>query len=789
MTSASPRPRPPRTPPPATASAKINIATLVETCAAAASKANAVILAVQRARDGGAALPATFKVASDPKSALTLADKRSQAAILAVLRDAHPEIAIVAEEDEEGDFDLGKDEVWGVEDGRTHGREEEMDVPPGLQSVDSRDVCVFVDPVDSTLSFFKAVDLEPVQVLIGIAVNGRAVAAAIGIPFHPSGPRVVRAVVGVGVRGLPSPSPPPRTPIFLGGDNDVTITSSWRHGDAAVAAAEAVIGAAWKEARTGAGNKMCVVAADGGAHVTLLSRVSSLWDSCATEAVVRAAGGEVSDLTGVRIVHAPGVRVGNVFGVVATCAGYGKGHAALCAEMRAASVVDSVVEKFGLEGGGAVDLARDVSDEFLAVDWLSRVVGFEVAGYAALEKTAVRGPVSAAVRLVLTPVSALVLPVSVVPRSVFYKRVVRRLGGGGNVIGLRAKAACLEAEAAFLGSDGYRQFTRAGGRAPCVYNVSSRRPFFEETDVLTRRWAVLCEDYSPSAGWKQTGKLEGVGLRAALSALADLHAFFWVTEGRQDRTGLRDSVRERSSLLAGNLRPSADAIVAGWAKHRVALDPALAGVTAGSGNVTLDSLGDDLARVAEGVRARVHGSANGHGPGPKTVLHGNARASNFFMRRQRLSGDGRNAVESEPEVGMVGFKWCGLGHPMTDVAFLLSSAAGMEELSEDGLAEACTVAFYTSCLSTALVKHGKVDSEEDASRLLPLSDALEYYDDCVLDIAAWVIGSEWSRIGASVEVLKSRESMMGSCTFSKDVDHARWLVFRAVALLEKVTSS
>eukprot|EP00173_Palmaria_palmata_P003354 Plantae.Rhodophyta-Palmaria_palmata.ctg3496.p1 GENE.Plantae.Rhodophyta-Palmaria_palmata.ctg3496~~Plantae.Rhodophyta-Palmaria_palmata.ctg3496.p1 ORF type:complete len:160 (+),score=19.38 Plantae.Rhodophyta-Palmaria_palmata.ctg3496:623-1102(+) len=159
------------------------------------------------------------------------------------------------------------------------------------------------------------------------------------------------------------------------------------------------------------------------------------------------------------------------------------------------------------------------------------------------------------------------------------------------------------------------------------------------------------------------------------------------------------------------------------------------------------------------------------------------------MRRQRLSGDGRHAVESEPEVGMVGFKWCGLGHPMTDVAFLLSSAAGMEELSEDGLAEACTVAFYMSCLGKALVKHGKVDSEEDASRLLPLPDALEFYDDCVLDIAAWVIGSEWPRIGASVQILNSRESTMGSCTFSKHVDHARWLVSRTVALLEKVKSS
>ena len=44
------------------------------------------------------------------------------------------------------------------------------------------DVCVFVDPVDGTREFVEG-RLENCQCLIGISVNGRAVAGAIGLPF------------------------------------------------------------------------------------------------------------------------------------------------------------------------------------------------------------------------------------------------------------------------------------------------------------------------------------------------------------------------------------------------------------------------------------------------------------------------------------------------------------------------------------------------------------------------------------------------------------------------------
>ena len=71
---------------------------------------------------------------------------------------------------------------------------------------------------------------------------------------------------------------------------------------------------------------------------------TSLWDTCATEAVLRAAGGRVTDLFGAPLVHAAppagasesarALALTNNLGVVASAPGQGAAHDALCATMR-----------------------------------------------------------------------------------------------------------------------------------------------------------------------------------------------------------------------------------------------------------------------------------------------------------------------------------------------------------------------------------------------------------------------------------------------------------------------
>jgi len=83
--------------------------------------------------------------------------------------------------------------------------------PASLRAVPAGDVCVFVDPVDGTKEFVEG-RLGAVQTLIGVSVQGNAVAGAVGIPFMPpyagegSGTHVMYGIADVGARNIPAPT-------------------------------------------------------------------------------------------------------------------------------------------------------------------------------------------------------------------------------------------------------------------------------------------------------------------------------------------------------------------------------------------------------------------------------------------------------------------------------------------------------------------------------------------------------------------------------------------------------
>jgi len=141
-----------------------------------------------------------LKDASDPRTALTLADTRAQDIIWRGLRAAFgTALVIVGEEDPPSD----EVEVSAL-------AEEELPggfvIPEDLQSLVFSDITVFIDPVDGTREFVEG-RLEAVTSLLGVSYRGRAVAGIMGIPFHPSGEvQVVLGVVGSpsGLVGVPS---------------------------------------------------------------------------------------------------------------------------------------------------------------------------------------------------------------------------------------------------------------------------------------------------------------------------------------------------------------------------------------------------------------------------------------------------------------------------------------------------------------------------------------------------------------------------------------------------------
>lgn len=788
---------PSRPPAPPSPSARVDVGSLLGAAADAASRAVRVIRRVHAARVDGVGIGEGYKDAADPRSALTIADKRAQAVIVDGLARAFPGVAVVAEEEEDEEFDLGDDAVFGIEGcGEPLSLVcEGLETPDGLRDVAAEDLCVFVDPVDATLAFVQAKSLDAVQTLIGISYKGRAVAGAIGLPFNDGAP-VIRALVGAGVAGMPQGKGLPA------GVSGATLTSSVNPKDPVVIAAEELVRAGVKVPRSGAGNKMLAVAR-GDAEVTVLNRISSLWDTCAPEAMLAALGGTVTDLCGNRIRHAAGARIGNVYGVVATSAGFaeadrgGRTHAELCREMRLACVANSALAESpvclvaGVPGEAqATDVARDVDGDPLTVAWLSEVAGGKVESYSAPEASAHRYLMSDAVRLVLRPAAG---AAESVPESLFYKRVVLeelehiKLKARTAPAKIERDVTSYQVEASFLGSRACARLCEAGANIPRAYHAVSRPASVGQSPVESR-FALLLEDYSPALGWAQKGLLEGGELRAALASLANMHAFFWSFTGDRDYAELQDAVWDRATYWiperqAANMY---EMIVPEWEKHKKNFSAALtaAGVTGSpDGKITLDNLGATLADVAQEMAARVHCVGADEAHSHRTIIHGDSKAANFFFRSSPT------ADSALPDIGIIDFQWTGFGHPLVDVAYTIASSAAMSELSLDGEAEAGHVEYYLACLSSALVKHGKAETEREAAAFLPLADALAFYDDCILDLAKLVFAYHWARIKASPSVLASRVDMLGSNSYNKSVPHAVWLIARTIALLSKQQQS
>ena len=223
--------------------------------------------------------------------------------------------------------------------------------------VDMTEVTIFVDPVDGTREFVEG-RLSSCQCLVGIAVNGMAMAGAIGIPF-PTGrledsvdgasgttttpTTIVYGQVGAGYGVLGGPLPPmehflkrhgesiekeqdshplpqqlPQSrfvfsrPILASGDSDLPLMVHTRQQIVDVlGGSNALLG--------GSGNKILATAL-GYVDCTIQHQFGGPWDTCAPQAVLQAMGGRLTDWDGNELVvygrHAP--LNANQLGFVAT---------------------------------------------------------------------------------------------------------------------------------------------------------------------------------------------------------------------------------------------------------------------------------------------------------------------------------------------------------------------------------------------------------------------------------------------------------------------------------------
>jgi hypothetical protein len=125
----------------------------------------------------------------------------------------------------------------------------------------------------------------------------------------------------------------------------------------------------------------------GDADVGLMHLKTSLWDTCATEAVLRAAGGILTDLHGCPIEHsANSPTTLNRLGVLASTANlpktgpYKRTHGELCAALRASgcllplTVDDGLVSREAEEVAQATDVARTIGGQPITAKLLSQWV-------------------------------------------------------------------------------------------------------------------------------------------------------------------------------------------------------------------------------------------------------------------------------------------------------------------------------------------------------------------------------------------------------------------------------
>jgi 3'(2'), 5'-bisphosphate nucleotidase len=238
-------------------------ASVLETLHVIAAAASQAVLEIY----GAGSIAVDYKGPSDP---VTAADRDSNRLIVQRLNQVFPGIPVVAEESELGAFE-------GVHGARR---------------------VFFVDPLDGTREFIRR--LPEFAVMIGLVEGPRAVAGVVSAPA--TGVAWIGAV-GLGAWQIDAKARS-RTLVRVSGTDQLSrarIVASRSHRSARLERALASLGARDVQLMGSAGLKGARVAAGLADAYVDTGTGTKRWDVCAIDAVVTAAGGRVSDLTGAPI--------------------------------------------------------------------------------------------------------------------------------------------------------------------------------------------------------------------------------------------------------------------------------------------------------------------------------------------------------------------------------------------------------------------------------------------------------------------------------------------------------
>ena len=754
-----------------------------------------------------------YKVEGDPRSALTEADVRAQSVVVgSLLKTFGPALTIVGEEDDnESARAADPSTLLPLNSGIVSLKSNE-----DSDSVPISDVCVIVDPVDGTREFCEG-RLHHVQCLIGIAVNGKAVAGVIGLPFprgadgfskdfnDPTASSVVYGIVGKESSGTVGcfndhlrsqrAGRADRSPsdfVVTTGDSSNSVLKAAR--EAAFACASAQESTPFHIIRGGCGNKMLSVA-ENVADCALNHFGTCIWDTCAPEAILRASGGKVTDMFGSPLVHSKTARsLVNTLGVVATAGECPVKHEVLCAALRQERRVHELFENAAEFPGNAsatsapqaFDIARALDGAPLTVRYLAEsIAGAEhkdaLLAYEAPESSAVRGLMSDAVRLQLKWKDAKL------PASVFYKRVDlaalahMKLKQRTAPMKVARDVNSFYVESSFLGSNAARALTDAGVGVPRCYASAAE---CSERSLIESKFALIMEDLNPPDGWFQTKSLNLEQAKAAVVALAKLHAFFLPDATYLQNGGEAAVVELEKSLWSSGCywspskQPMDDHVAhleERYAHHVRAFHDYLEEVKKAHPDNSIETVGSRLASVAHqlGAEAFPFGDDNSNVSSrlmrQRTVVHGDPKAANMFLRKNNDSYD----------VSFIDFQWMGFGLCGTDLGHFLCASVTEEALFDDG---ASLIDLYYDHFVKFAESFGVQNAETD---ILTKDELVAQCETGILDTCRCIFAYHWHRSKAGPEMLLRNKDSLGRNSYNKTKFNAMWVMRRSDELLRK----
>jgi len=257
---------------------------------------------VDKSTDGGPA---------DPQ---TLADRSAQWLIVNSLQKKFGGLVIIGEEEKTSavpELELGESaDVLHIDD----------QCPEHLRHIRQEDLVVWVDPLDGTSEFVEAAKnksplLQQVTVLIGITYKGSALAGVIHQPYHDperSIGRTIWGIKGVGAFGIGLPREN-----FV---ERIGVTSRSHSTSTNEGALSALISKNYLtsvENMGGAGYKVLKVI-EGAAAYVFAGSGTKKWDTAATEAILAAMGGCLTDASGRQLHYGKDVQHMNTGGIIAT---------------------------------------------------------------------------------------------------------------------------------------------------------------------------------------------------------------------------------------------------------------------------------------------------------------------------------------------------------------------------------------------------------------------------------------------------------------------------------------